>query len=216
MKKNEWDSHYRKNKSVLFYPDENLVRLVAGLTKNSPCAGMKAVDIGCGSGRHLALLENSGIGSVCGTDYSMNALNICRNSGFPLVTNCDNSSLPFRDETFDLAVAWGSLHYSSKDGMKAMLAEVKRIIRKGGHLFATLRNDNDTYLKTGTHLGNNTWRTGLNDLTGSTVSFFSEDELKEIFSIFESFSYGWMARTIMGDTSKVISHWVISAKKQIY
>jgi len=50
-------------------------------------------------------------------------------------------------------------------------------------------------------------------LTGTVVSFFNEDELKDIFSIFESFSYGWMERTVIGDTSKVISHWIISAKK---
>jgi ubiquinone/menaquinone biosynthesis C-methylase UbiE len=211
--KKDWNSHYRKNKSVLLYPDENLVRLVSGIMKNIPGRGIKAVDIGCGSGRHIALLENSGIGFICGTDCSMNALDICRNSGFHQMVNCDNRSLPFRDCTFDLAGAWGSLHYTSKDVMKQMLAEIKRIITGGGVLFSTLRRDNDTYLKTGTHLGGNTWSTGLNDLTGTTVSFFSEDELKDIFSIFSDYSYGWMERTIIGDTSKVISHWIISARK---
>ncbi len=214
MKKNEWNSHYKKNKSVLTYPDENLVRLVAReINSRKEIKGLKAIDIGCGSGRHMALLEDSGISGVYGSDYSINALNICRDAGFPLVINCDNRHLPFRDETFDMAIAWGSLHYSSKDEMRIMLEEIKRIIRAGGSLFATLRRDNDTYLKTGTHLGNNTWRTGLDDLTGTVASFFSEDELKDIFGIFGSFSYGWMERTIIGDTGKVISHWVISAKR---
>ena len=161
----------------------------------------------------MSLLEQSGIPEVYGSDYSINALDICRDAGFPMVINCNNKNLPFRDNTFDIGVAWGSLHYSSKDEMISMLAEVKRIIKHGGSLFATLRRDNDTYLKTGTHIGNNTWRTGLDDLTGTVVSFFSEDELKDIFSSFGSFSYGWMERTIIGDTGKVISHWVISAKK---
>lgn len=214
MKKREWNSHYKKNKSVLTYPDENLVRLIAREIKNNGGENqLNAIDIGCGSGRHMALLENSGIGGVYGTDYSLNALNICKDAGLPLVINCDNKNMPFREETFDIAIAWGSLHYSSKDEMRLMLEEVKRIIKRGGSLFATIRRDNDTYLKTGTHLGNNTWSTGLDDLTGTVVSFFNEDELKDIFSIFESFSYGWMERTVIGDTSKVISHWIISAKK---
>ncbi|HNX23689.1 MAG TPA: methyltransferase domain-containing protein [Spirochaetota bacterium] len=214
MKKREWNSHYKKNKSVLTYPDENLVRLIAREIKNNVGENqLNAIDIGCGSGRHMALLENSGIGGVYGTDYSLNALNICKDAGLPLVINCDNKNMPFREETFDIAIAWGSLHYSSKDEMRLMLEEVKRIIKRGGSLFATIRRDNDTYLKTGTHLGNNTWSTGLDDLTGTVVSFFNEDELKDIFSIFESFSYGWMERTVIGDTSKVISHWIISAKK---
>lgn len=213
MRNSNWDSHYVKSKSVLMYPDENLVRLVTGIAGGLPGEGIKAVDIGCGSGRHIAMLEDSGIKFVCGTDYSMNALNICRDSGFRLLANCDNALFPFRDETFDIAVAWGSLHYTSKEGMKSMLAEVKRIMKKGAYLFATLRRDNDTYLRTGIHLGNNTWKTGLNDLTGSTVSFFSEDELKDTFSIFKKTGYGWMERTIIGDTSKIISHWIISARK---
>jgi len=214
MKKNEWNSHYKKNKSVLSYPDENLVRLIAGaIKKNDNAKSLNAIDIGCGSGRHMALLEESGIHGVYGSDYSLNALDICRNAGYPLVINCDNKNLPFKNDTFDLAVAWGSLHYSSKDDMKMMLGEIERILKSGGSLFATLRRDNDTYLKTGTHLGNNTWRTGLDDLTGTVASFFSEDELNNIFGIFKSFNYGWMERTIIGDTSKVISHWVISAEK---
>ncbi len=214
MKKNEWNSHYKKNKSVLSYPDENLVRLIAGeIKKSENRRSLNAIDIGCGSGRHMALLEDSGIAEVYGSDYSLNALSICREAGYPLVINCDNKNLPFRENTFDIAVAWGSLHYSPKDEMRSMLGEVQRIMKQGGSLFATLRRDNDTYLKTGTDLGNNTWRTGLDDLTGTVVSFFEESELKDIFSTFETFSYGWMERTIIGDISKVISHWIISAKK---
>ena len=214
MKKNEWNIHYKKNKSVLSYPDENLVRLIAGVIKKSGSGkALSAIDIGCGSGRHLTLLEESGISDVYGSDYSLNALKICEDAGFPHVINCDNRSQPFREETFDIAIAWGSLHYSSKDEMKAMLDEVKRIMKCGGSLFATLRRDNDTYLKTGTHLGNNTWKTGLDDLTGTVVSFFSEAELKDLFGSFESFSYGWMERTVIGDTGKIISHWIISARK---
>lgn len=214
MKTNEWNSHYKKNKSILSYPDENLVRLIAHRIKEGGSGDdLRAIDIGCGSGRHIALLQDSGIREVCGSDYSFNALGICRDAGFPMLVNCDNRNLPFRDGTFDIAVAWGSLHYSSKDEMRLMLKEVKRIIKKGGALFATLRRDNDTYLKTGTHLGNNTWRTGLDDLTGSVASFFREEELEDTFGIFEHFSYGWMERTVIGDTSKVISHWIISAQK---
>ncbi len=214
MKMNEWNSHYKKNKSVLSYPDENLVRLIAGkLKKAGNKDKLNAIDIGCGSGRHISLLRESGIPEVFGSDYSLNALNICSEAGFHNLINCDNKSLPFRNETFDIAVAWGSLHYSTKEEMRFMLGETKRVIKKGGTLFATLRRDNDTYLKTGDHLGNNTWKTGLDDLTGGVVSFFSEEELKDIFSIFGIFSYGWMERTIIGDISKVISHWIISAER---
>ena len=65
MKKSEWNSRYKKNKSVLTYPDENLVRLVVReLNTRGDGNGLKAIDIGCGSGRHMAMLEQSGITGV--------------------------------------------------------------------------------------------------------------------------------------------------------
>lgn len=212
--KTDWNTHYKKDKSVLYYPDENLVRLVSSeLKRYDTPSGLRAIDIGCGSGRHISFLKNAGISEVYGSDNSFNALEICMDVDPAHLVNCDNNSLSFRKELFDISVAWGSLHYTTKSGIEPMVAEIKRIMKPGGALFATLRRDNDTYLKTGRHLGNNTWQTGLDDLTGTIVSFYSEDELKIIFSGFSELRYGWMARTIIGDTSKVISHWIISARK---
>jgi SAM-dependent methyltransferase len=212
MKSREWDLHYTRGKSALTYPDENLVRLLGRELNSRKAAGLKALDTGCGSGRHLFLLENRGI-KATGTDYSLNALEICRAAGQELLVNCDNRALPFRDSSFDIVIAWGSLHYSHKDETRAMVNELLRITAAGGVLFATLRRDNDTYLRTGEHLGNNVWRTKLDDLEGSTVSFYSEDEVENIFSGFGGLKIGFMERSIVGDTSKVISHWVISARK---
>ncbi|HQO39482.1 MAG TPA: class I SAM-dependent methyltransferase [Spirochaetota bacterium] len=213
MESREWDIHYTRGKSALTYPDENLVRLLGHELTSRKATGLRALDTGCGSGRHLFLLENRGMEFSAGTDYSLNALEICRASGQKLLVNCDNRALPFRDSSFDIVIAWGSLHYSLKDETRAMASELLRITAPGGVLFATLRRDNDTYLRTGEHLGNNVWRTKLDDLEGSTVSFYSEDEVKLIFSGFGELKYGFMERSIVGDRSKVISHWVISARR---
>jgi ubiquinone/menaquinone biosynthesis C-methylase UbiE len=143
----------------------------------------------------------------------LNALKLCQRINLRNIINCENKIMPFKENTFDIAVAWGSLHYSSKDETQAMLNEIKRILKKDGELFATLRRDNDTYLKTGIDLGNNTWKTGLDDISGTVASFYNESELNRLFNSFGSFSYGWIERTLIGDTSKIISHWIISAKR---
>ena len=214
MEKNNWNNHYNEKKSILSYPDENLVRLISNkINRSKSIKDLKAIDVGCGSGRHIALLKESGIETVYGSDYSLNALQLCQKLNLKNIINCENTKMPFKDNTFDIAVTWGSLHYSTKDETAIMLNEIKRIIKKDGELFATLRRDNDTYLKTGTNLGNNTWKTGLDDISGSIVSFFDESEIIGLFNSFTSFSYGWIERTIIGDTGKIISHWVISAVK---
>jgi ubiquinone/menaquinone biosynthesis C-methylase UbiE len=214
MEKNDWNDHYNKKKSLLLYPDENLVRLISGrIIQSESVNDLAAIDIGCGSGRHIAFLQESGIGKIYGTDYSLNALKICKSQNLKNLINCENTKMPFKDNFFDIAVTWGSLHYSSKDETSIMLNEIKRILKTGGELFATLRRDNDTYLKTGIDLGNNTWKTGLDDISGTVVSFFNESEISELFGSFSKFSYGWTQRSIIGDTGKIISHWIISAKK---
>lgn len=212
MNSSEWNLHYTRGKSALNYPDENLVRMLSHELAARGTKQLRALDTGCGSGRHLFLLKDRGIDFAAGSDYSFNALDICRNAGEKLLINCDNRALPFRDSSFDIVIAWGSLHYSLKEETRSMVKELLRITAPGGVLLATLRRDNDTYLRTGEHLGNNVWRTKLHDLDGSTVSFYSEDEVKDIFSGFSGLKIGFMERSIVGDTSKVISHWVVSAQ----
>jgi hypothetical protein len=65
-------------------------------------------------------------------------------------------------------------------------------------------------MKTGKHLGNNEWITDLNDIKNSHVSFFSEVELKNLFSEFD-FKYGIIERSLLGNTTSIISHWYYRA-----
>ncbi len=214
MKSKGWNTHYGRDKSILSYPDENLVRMLSKNTgKSDNPEKLRAVDIGTGSGRHLDLLQNFGFGEVYGSDYSIEGLNVCRERGFTNLVNCENINMPFRDSSFNTAVAWGSLHYSDKKDLRIMVSEILRVLEEGGNLYATLRSHRDTYLRRGKHIGENTWTTGIDDLSGTTVSFYDEDELREYFSDFSFLEYGWMERTIMGDTSKIISHWVLHAVK---
>jgi SAM-dependent methyltransferase len=213
MRETSWESHYTAGKSELLYPDENLVRLLKKNRLLGSPAELTAVDLGCGSGRHLRLLADLGIPRVIGLDSSYNALVISRRQCPGPLLQGNNLSLPLKSGSADIVIAWGSLHYNNKYDLIAMLEEILRILKIGGCLFATLRSSRDTYLKRGRHLGNDTWITDLNDISGSTASFYNEDELKVSFSIFSEFTYGLMERTLMGDITALISHWVIQARK---
>ena len=214
MKDRTWEDHYTQRRAEVLYPDENLVRL---LKKNLPplpqFSLLAALDLGCGSGRHLKLLSDLGIKSFIGLDSSLNALLLSKkHSNCPLVL-ADNRHIPLKDNSVGIVIAWGSLHYSIKKDLPLMLGEILRILAPDGQVFATLRSSRDTYLKKGRHLGNNTWMTDLSDITGSIVSFYDEDELAGAFSLFRKFTYGHMERTLMGDTAALISHWVVHAVK---
>lgn len=208
----QWQAHYTKKKSELRYPDENLVRLLASYLKDRDAAKISAADIGCGSGRHLSLLKDFNINKIIGIDNSLNALSIAANSRTYLIAG-DNRALPLKDNSVDIIIAWGSLHYNHKNELPVMINEILRALKTGGCLFATLRSSRDTLMKKGSHLGNDVWETSLNDIAGATVSFFSENELGACFALFSKTQYGLIERTPVGDTGSLISHWVIRAEK---
>ncbi len=215
MKQKQWQNHYNRDKSRLFYPDENLVRMLAGLIRERPdiVSGV-TVDLGCGSGRHLKLLQDFDFNMIAGMDISTKGLaHASAITDVPLAA-ADIRDIPLKNNSVDIIIAWGSLHYCHKDDLQVMLREIYRVMKHGAVLLATIRNTRDTYLKRGNHLGSDIWQTSLKDIAGSTVSFFNEAEIKHFFSLFDSCVYGTIERTIPGDMSSLISHWVIRADKQ--
>ncbi|MCP4133831.1 MAG: class I SAM-dependent methyltransferase [bacterium] len=202
-------------RSILSYPDENLVRLLKKslAVKEGASQDRVVVDLGCGSGRHLRLLEELEVPYIVGVDASLNGLKISKENRSSLLIQGDNKKIPLKDNTADIIIAWGSLHYDDKDLFPAMLKEIHRVLKKGGCLLGTLRSVRDSYLRRGKHLGNNVWETDLNDINGTTVSFYSEEELQSSFNIFSNISYGFMERSLLGDMDRVISHWVFKALK---
>ena len=207
-----WEKHYTRQKSALAYPDENLVRMLTPWLASRDRSALCALDLGCGSGRHLALLSESGVEHCIGSDVSAHALEIAASFGKPLV-QCDNRALPFKDGAFDIVVCWGSLHYGDKKSFARQVGEIHRVLRPGGALFGTLRSSFDTMMRKGRDLGGDVWVTELSDIESSIVSFYSEDELEKGFSAFSSFSYGIMERTPLGKNSERISHWYFRAER---
>lgn len=209
----KWNRHYERPKARLSYPDENLVRILSkSLSETENKQNLSAVDIGCGSGRHLSLLSDFGIEKIIGLDYSMPSLQISKKHPHSLLLNCDSEKLPFGDMKIDLALCWGSLHYSDKISFGMKMSEIFRILKKDGFLMGTLRSNRDTYMRIGKEVSDNVWVTDLDDIKGSVVSFYNERELCDALNRFSSFEYGIMERTPLG-SKKIISHWYFLAKK---
>lgn len=210
----QWQQHYQREKSRLSYPDENLVRMLAGHMRENG-RSLTAADIGCGAGRHIRLLREMGAERAVGIDSSPNALAAA--GSFLGDSSClvagDNRALPLKSSSADIVIAWGSLHYCLKKDLPAMLEEIRRVLRPGGRLMATLRSSRDTLLCSGRDLGGNQRETDLPDIAGAVVSFFEKEEAEELFRIFGKTSIGYAERSLIGNTEAVISHWLISAVK---
>jgi ubiquinone/menaquinone biosynthesis C-methylase UbiE len=100
-----------------------------------PLTGKHLLDVGCGTGRGVVNFGESAALAV-GSDFSFDMLSVAaRKAGSR--PNCTfvravAQQLPFRDGTFDVVTALNFLHLFSLATQRAMVAEMKRVVRPGG------------------------------------------------------------------------------------
>lgn len=110
----------------------------AMLTLAGDVAGKQILDAGCGSGALFAALRDRGA-IVSGFDSSAGMLGLARQrlgDGADLQVAELGSPLPYPDDTFDDVVASLVLHYLEDWG--PTLAELRRVLRPGGRLIASV------------------------------------------------------------------------------
>ncbi|MFC5661533.1 class I SAM-dependent methyltransferase [Kitasatospora misakiensis] len=103
-------------------------------------AGRRILDAGCGSGPLSAALRDAGA-AVVGIDASAAMLALARQrlgDDVPLSVADLNDPLPFEDGAFDDVVASLVLHYLEDWG--PALAEIRRVLRPGGRLIASVNH----------------------------------------------------------------------------
>jgi SAM-dependent methyltransferase len=101
-----------------------------------PAPGRATLDVACGEGRLSRQLQSLGH-NVAGIDASPTMVQSARaHPGSAPVVLSDATELPFRDEAFDLAVAYMCLH--DIDDMPRAVAEIARVLSRSGRLCAAI------------------------------------------------------------------------------
>lgn len=101
-----------------------------------PTGSLDILDVGCGSGRNLQLLDRWG--RARGVEPSGPGLDACRAAGLgsDRVMQGGADRLPVPDSSFDLVTAFDVLEHLDDDA--AGLAEARRVLRPAGHLLVTV------------------------------------------------------------------------------
>ncbi|WP_117591773.1 class I SAM-dependent methyltransferase [Haloprofundus halophilus] len=117
------------------YPWPEVESFVAESTADEQAT--RALDLGCANGRHCELLSEHAA-RVVGLDVSRELLREARKRaterGFDVsLVHGDAARLPFRAETFDLAVYVATLHHlTTREARVDSLDELARVLRPGG------------------------------------------------------------------------------------
>ncbi len=105
---------------------EGFLRQIASKI-SKPKTDIRILDVGCGTGANLEMLAQ--FGAAEGVDVSDDALEFCQRKGLQAHKGLAES-LPFPDESFDLATALDVIEHLDDD--VAGLKEMHRILKKGG------------------------------------------------------------------------------------
>ena len=124
-----WAAIYDREANPLIALEEPVVREALG-----DVAGLAALDLGCGTGRHSVWLANAGA-TVTGVDFSEGMLEEARGkpgaAAVRFLAHDLHQPLPFAPGSFDLVVSGLVLEHLRE--IDAFFAEAHRVLRPGGH-----------------------------------------------------------------------------------
>ena len=144
-------------------------------------ASTPILDLGCGKGNNALYLTEKGF-NVVACDYSKEAIKSLKKFVPKAKTKLVDISkkLPFNNQEFEIIIADLSLHYFDSKTTMQIMKEIKRILKKGGHIFARVNSLNDTNhgAGQGVKLEENYYF-----VDGYNKRFFSVDEACKYFSI---------------------------------
>lgn len=201
--KSVWDSHYKKEKSKLLYPDENFIRLLSKVNTSNK----KALDFGCGSGRHSFALEREDY-KVIGVDNSKITIDSLRSTPSNIqFEHWMNLPFPVTEKQFGLILAWGVFHYNKRSLAKQIRDALYFALDSNGYFIGSIRAASDTHLKL------KDGEMNLSDLAGGYAELYTLDEIKEFLTPFSYFEIGYSERTPLGKLEERICHWFFLAKK---
>lgn len=101
---------------------------VVGNLKAEVNSAIRILDVGCGTGANLEMLQE--FGDAEGVDVSAEALSFCRERGLGNVRSGEAEALPYENDSFDLVTGLDVVEHLDDD--VAGLKEMKRVLRVGG------------------------------------------------------------------------------------
>jgi len=119
---------------VAVEPFQRRLREVA-MAMHRPRPGMAVLDVGCGTGTHLAMYRKAGC-AVHGIDLSPAMLSKASARLGEDADLClgDAAALPWPDGSFDLVVSQTFLHELDRPTQGTVMAEMRRVVRDDGRV----------------------------------------------------------------------------------
>jgi SAM-dependent methyltransferase len=212
-----WDGLHADPRFRPVYASEHVVRFLVRARAPFPKQSqLLFLDIGAGAGRHLRLAAEFGFVPF-GVDISLAGLvhareRLCESPHFLALASM--TDLPFANNSFHVALSYGSFYYGSAAEMRSAIAEAHRVLISGGMAFVVLRSTDDYRYGKGSELEPRTFRMGIaetNEL-GTVQHFLRGSDVQDYFSAFARVEFE-KTETTFGGRTRINSDWLITAIK---
>ena len=151
--------------------------------------GKEVLDLGIGQGRNSIPLTELGF-NITGVDYSTKCLEICKNTCNKLnLVKSDIRTFDIEKDKYDMILSGYVLHFLHKNDSYQIIENIKNNIKNNGIVYISVFSLEDPrFNKPSTSsdfeiLDNNILHNKVND---TYVSFFSKDEVLNLFSDFKT------------------------------
>lgn len=206
------------------YPPEELIRFVArNFGAVDDRASVRALEVGCGPGPNVWYLVREGY-SVAGIDGSTSAIRTAmerlqtenlRTEPPHVDLRVGNFvSLPWPDESFDLAVDIEALYANRMSDISAAVSEIRRCLKPGGLFFGkmfgnqTTGSDSGAKIEPGTRAHPVTGPCAGNEI----AHFFSQEDILRLFNGFSALDVDHSVRTDQNGVIRTFE-WLVTARK---
>ena len=171
-----------------------------------------ALDIGCGTGKYLKMLQREGF-KTDGIDSSKTAVEMSKKT-FDHKSNIlceDMFEFVIPQNKYDLIISISTIHHGTKEQVQSLINKIYEAIVENGKIFITLPNIGDAiekgYFKDEQKLGNGTYAPTSGPEEGLPHSHYTKEEVRKLFSRFQNLKID------LDNIERRMGRWIIQGSK---
>ncbi len=183
-----WDKRWQteEGRADWLRPEADVAGLIEKLQKQGP---VKALDLGCGVGRHALSFARAGF-ETHAMDLSEAGLAELKKSAalesMEIATHlAPMTSLPFEDDSFDYVLSFNVIYHGDPSIVRTAISEIARVLKPGGIYQGTMLSKRNANFGIGTEIAADTWVREGDDDKDHPHFYCNAGELVSLFDRFE-------------------------------
>ena len=182
-----WDELYQDKSNIPDYPQPEVIRFIQRLESTFPERPLFLWDHCCGGGRHSILGARRGH-RLFASDESPTGIQHLQHWASDQKLDCTTAVADMTDNPWGEAiqfhgiVSWDAIHHNTLDRIRAVIRMLRRSLRPGGYLLASLISTKSDGYGHGQEIEPNTFIVDESLDSGVPHHFFDLDEVKALFT----------------------------------